>query len=199
MSCVLSLLGTNLFWLLIINSPTCIVLIDAPDELDHHHWRLQSLIINHDHTYCRPSCLEPSVLSRHSKTMPLRLLIHGLISKSVRWTPLMRRDQLRTTSSTNSPDFVLSHLRNPRSIIHGSPMRRSIFNITSFLLWRSSHIRWNTTIDRCYLKMRKGLHQMNFESSIRSGMVNWPSQFQCDCFRLNIGLMNFDVTPTTRC
>ena len=92
---------------------------------------------------CNPSA--QCVLNRHLKTMPLLLIIHGFISKKVRWIWRMKQDQLPTIARTISPGFVpLIHLKNPPVFPQKSPTPLYLTGHSPFSVPLQIHEGWFT-------------------------------------------------------
>ena len=83
------------------------------------------------------------VLSRHLKTMPLLLIIHGFTSKKVKWVSRMKQDQLPTIARTISPGFVPPiQVKNPSAFIQKSPTPLYLTGHSPFSVPLQIHEDW---------------------------------------------------------
>ncbi|EUB61629.1 hypothetical protein EGR_03443 [Echinococcus granulosus] len=136
--------------------------------MDPHYWHLQSMIIDHDHPYNRPSyldpistlCIEPAFKSDGSD---LSKAGAGHI-----WIDV-EGDEAKFPSQATEPSINENICQFTRFCTSG-PIEELKYDNNQPSYASSSRVTWNTTVDKLHRKMRKVLVQTDLEGSISSQM-----------------------------
>ncbi|VDM34022.1 unnamed protein product [Hydatigera taeniaeformis] len=136
--------------------------------MDPHYWHLQSMIINHDHPYSRPSyldpistlCIEPAFGSNDSEL--------GGEGASYMWVDV-EGDETRLCGQVPELPVNEDSCQFSRFCAYG-PVDEPKFDNKQSSHSSTFHVTWNTTVDKLYRKIEKALTRIDFDDSVSSQM-----------------------------